>query len=87
MAKVRTSVRMQVQIKTLSEQGHSVRRIARILRLSRRTVRKLDQKLATFIGVQQRMFAYFGGITPYMVVDNLKSGVHRADWYDPDVSL
>ena len=46
----------------------------------------LDQKLPTFIGVQQRMFAYFGGITPYMVVDNLKSGVHRADLYDPDVN-
>ncbi len=205
MAKERTSVRMQAQIKILSEQGHSIRSIARILRLSRRTVRKflepapqptseiggwmetldweyvrqevygkgttvkqiqrevapdiayvkfwrafrekvsaqaspdqvtirldhkpaektqidfcdglfltdpvtghktltqfflgvlpfssyffgefvLDQKLATFIGVQSRMFAYFGGITPYVVVDNLKSGVHKADLYDPDVN-
>ena len=213
MAKERTSVRMQAQIKTLSEQGHSIRRIARVLRLSRRTVRKylestpcppsesglcavaeaggwvetvdseyvrqevygkgttvkqiqrevapeiayvkfwrafrekvspqasagqvtirlhhkpaektqidftdglfitergsgskiltqfflgvlpfssytfgefvLDQKLPTFIGAQQRMFAFFGGITPYVVVDNLKSGVHRADLYDPDVN-
>ena len=205
MAKERTSVRMQAQIKTLSEQGHSIRRIARILRLSRRTVRKflettvqpaaessswmetvdwenvrqevygkgttvkqiqrevapevayvkfwrvfrekvsvqaspdqvtirldhkpaektqidfcdglfltdavtghktltqfflgvlpfssyffgefvLDQKLSTFIGVHQRMFAYFGGITPYVVVDNLKSGVNKADLYDPDVN-
>jgi len=40
MAKERTSVRMQAQIKILSEQGHSIRRIARILRRSRRTVRK-----------------------------------------------
>ena len=40
MAKERTSVRMQTQIKILSEQGHSIRSIARILRLSRRTVRK-----------------------------------------------
>jgi hypothetical protein len=32
------------------------------------------------------MFAFFGGVTPYMVVDNLKSGVHRADLYDPDVN-
>ena len=205
MAKERTSVRMQAQIRILSEQGHSIRRIARILRLARRTVRKflepapeptgggggwmetvdweyvrqevygkgttvkqiqrevapdiayvkfwrafrekvgaqasadqvtirldhkpaekiqidfcdgvfitdpvtgnktltqfflgvlpfssyvfgefvLDQKLATFIGVQSRMFAYFGGVTPYVVVDNLKSGVHRADLYDPDVN-
>ena len=213
MAKERTSVRMQAQIKTLSEQGYSIRRIARILRLSRRTVRKflelttepagesglsagaqaggwvetidweyvrqevygkgttvkqigqevapeiayvkfwrafrektarqaspeqvtirlhhklaektqvdycdglwitertggkktltqfflgvlpfssytfgefvLDQKLSTFIAVQERMFAYFGGVTPYLVVDNLKSGVHKAHLYDPDVN-
>jgi hypothetical protein len=46
----------------------------------------LDQKLATFIGVQSRMFAYFGGVTPYVLVDNLKSGVHRADLYDPDLN-
>ncbi len=205
MAKERTSVRMQAQIKTMSEQGHSIRSIARVLKLSRRTVRKylepvaqppsenggwdekidwdyvrqevygkgttvkqiqqevapeigyvkfwrafreqagrqaspeqvtirlnhkpaektqidfcdglwitewgtgkktltqfflgvlpfssytfgefvLDQKLSTFIGLQQRMFAFFGGVTPYVVVDNLKSGVHRADLYDPDVN-
>jgi transposase len=205
MAKERTSVRMQAQIKIMSEQGHSIRSIARVLKLSRRTVRKylqptalpptesggweeeidwdyvrqevygkgttvkqihqevapeigyvkfwrafreqaglkaspeqvtlrlnhrpaektqvdfcdgifitdrnsgkktltqfflgvlpfssytfgefvLDQKLSTFIGVQQRMFAYFGGVTPYLVVDNLKSGVHKADLYDPDIN-
>ena len=40
MAKERTSGRMQAQIKTLSEQGHSIRRIARILKLSRKIVRK-----------------------------------------------
>ena len=46
-----------------------------------------DQKLPTFIGVQERMFAYFGGVTPYLVVDNLKSGVHSAPiCYDPDVN-
>lgn len=203
MAKERTSVRMQAQIKIMSEQGHSIRAIARVLKLSRRTVRKyleplaepasqsggweekidweyvgqevngkgttvkqigrevapeiayvafwrafrervgrpaeqvtirlhhkpgektqvdfcdgllitdpasgkktltqfflgvlpfssytfgefvLDQKLPSFIGVQERMFAYFGGVTPYLVVDNLKSGVKRADRYDPDVN-
>jgi transposase len=40
MAKERTSVRMQTQIKIMSEQGHSIRRIARVLKVSRRTVRK-----------------------------------------------
>lgn len=205
MAKERTSVRMQAQIKLMSDQGHSIRSIARVLRLSRRTVRKylepapqlpndsggweekidwdyvrqevygkgttvkqigrevapeiayvkfwrafrektsrqaspeqvtirlhhkpaektqidfsdglwitdpttgnkvqtqfflgvlpfssytfgefvFDQKLSTFIGVQERMFAHFGGVTPYVVVDNLKSGVHKPDLYDPDVN-
>ena len=205
MAKERTSVRMQAQIKLLSEQGYSIRAIARALRISRRTVRRfldhsttepaeppawvgvvdweyvrqevygkgatikqihrevapevsylqfwravrdqlpgqasphqvtirlhhkpaektqidfcdgvpitdpvtgkststqlfcgvlpfssytfgefvLDQRLPTFIGVQERMFSFFGGLTPYLVVDNLKSGVHRADLYDPDVN-
>jgi hypothetical protein len=33
MAKERTSVRMQTQIKIISEQGHSIRTIARVLRL------------------------------------------------------
>ena len=46
LAKDRTSVRMQAQIKTLSEQGHSIRSGARILRLSRRTVRKYLESAA-----------------------------------------
>jgi transposase len=41
MAKERTSVRMQAQIKTLFEQGYSIRAIARTLKLSRKTVRKI----------------------------------------------
>jgi transposase len=46
----------------------------------------LDQKLATFIGLHERMFAYFGGVAPYLVVDNLKSGVSKAHLYDPDIN-
>ena len=46
MAKERTSVRMQTQIKIMSEQGHSIRSIARVLRLSRRTVRKYLEPVA-----------------------------------------
>lgn len=45
-----------------------------------------DQKLPTFIGSQQNMFAFFGGVTPYVVVDNLKSGVTKAHRYDPDAN-
>jgi transposase len=32
------------------------------------------------------VFSYFGGVTPYLVVDNLKSGVHKAHLYDPDLN-
>jgi transposase len=46
----------------------------------------LDQKLPTFIGVQERMFFFFGGVTPYVTPDNLRSGVSRAHLYDPDVN-
>src|SRR5207237_9526316 len=46
----------------------------------------MDQKLPTFIAVQQRMFAYFDRVTPYVVVDNLKSGVYKADLYVPDLN-
>jgi transposase len=37
---------MQTQIKTMSAQGHSIRTIARVLRLSRRTVRKYLESVA-----------------------------------------
>jgi len=46
MAKERTSVRMQTQIKTMSEQGHSIRTIARVLKLSRCSVRKYLEPVA-----------------------------------------
>ena len=45
-----------------------------------------NQKLPSFLGVQERMFAFFGGVTPYVVPDNLKSGVSLAHLYDPDVN-
>lgn len=45
-----------------------------------------NQKLPAFIGVQERMFAFFGGVTPYVVPDNLRSGVHQAHLYDPDIN-
>ncbi len=41
MAKERTSVRMQAQIKRMSEQGYSLRGIARALRISRKTIRRI----------------------------------------------
>jgi len=45
-----------------------------------------DQKLPTFIESHERMWSYLGGVTQYVVVDNLKSGVKKAHRYDPDVN-
>jgi response regulator of citrate/malate metabolism len=55
MAKERTSVRMQTQIKIISEQGHSIRTIAPVLRLSRRTVRKYFRTGAVVAGENRRL--------------------------------
>jgi transposase len=44
------------------------------------------QKLESFLDSHDHMWHYFGGVTPYAVVDNLKAGVHKAHRYDPDVN-
>jgi transposase len=46
----------------------------------------LNQSLASFISSHERMWAFFGGVTPYVVIDNLKAGVRNAHRYDPDVN-
>jgi transposase len=45
-----------------------------------------NQKLSTFIESQERMWQFFGGVTAYAGIDNLKSGVSRAHLYDPDIN-
>ena len=45
-----------------------------------------DQKRPTFIESHERMFAYFDGVSQYVVIDNLKAGVNKAHIYDPDVN-
>ncbi|MDO8520188.1 MAG: IS21 family transposase [Deltaproteobacteria bacterium] len=45
-----------------------------------------DQKLPSFLRSQERFFASIGGVVPYVVIDNLKSGVTKAHRYDPDVN-
>lgn len=42
-----------------------------------------DQRQATFMRGIEKILAYFGGVTPYVTIDNLKSGVHKAHIYDP----
>jgi len=34
----------------------------------------------------ENAFRYFGGVTPYVTVDNQKAAVNQAHWYDPDVN-
>ena len=46
----------------------------------------MSQKLPDFIRSHERMWAYFGGVTKYVVLDNLKSGVSRAHRYDPEIN-
>lgn len=46
----------------------------------------LNQKLPSFIESHEKMWIYFGGVTPYVVVDNLKSAVNKAHIYDPDAN-
>lgn len=34
----------------------------------------------------ENAFRYFGGVTPYVTVDNQKAAVNHAHWYDPEVN-
>ena len=46
----------------------------------------LGQTLENWISCHIRMFEFFGGIPSGVVPDNLKSGVTRADYYDPEIN-
>lgn len=44
------------------------------------------QSLPDWISSHVRMFECFGGVPETLVVDNLKSGVHKSHRYDPDLN-
>jgi len=44
------------------------------------------QSLADWLGAHVRALEYFGGVPRAIVPDNLKSGVHRACRYEPDLN-
>jgi len=44
------------------------------------------QDTETFIRAIENAFRHFGGVTRTVVIDKLKAGVIRADWYDPDLN-
>ena len=44
------------------------------------------QTLPDWIGAHVRMFRFFDGVPRLVVPDNLKSGVHKASFYDPEIN-
>jgi transposase len=46
----------------------------------------LTQGLSDWIGSHVRMFEFMGGIPEVLVPDNLKSGVSKAYYYDPEIN-
>lgn len=44
------------------------------------------QTLPDWIGAHTRMFRFYGGVARLLVPDNLKSGVHKASFYDPEIN-
>jgi transposase len=44
------------------------------------------QTLPDWIEAHVRMFRFFGGVPRLVVPDNLKAGVHKASFYDPEIN-
>jgi transposase len=45
-----------------------------------------SQQLSDWLGSHVRMLAYFGGVPAAIVPDNLKTGIHRAHRYEPELN-
>jgi transposase len=45
-----------------------------------------SQTLPDWIGAHVRMLSFFGGVPRLIVPDNLKSGVNKASFYDPEIN-
>ena len=45
----------------------------------------LDQKVSTWLSCHRHAFEFFGGVPARVMVDNLKSAITRACYYDPEV--
>jgi transposase len=44
------------------------------------------QTSESFLRCLENAFRHFGGVTATVVIDNLKAGVLRADWHDPELN-
>jgi len=45
-----------------------------------------SQTLPDWIGAHIRMFRFYGGVPRLVIPDNLKSGVNKASFYDPEIN-
>lgn len=45
-----------------------------------------SQSLEHWLGAHVRAFSYYGGVSEVVVPDNLKSGVKKASFYDPEIN-
>lgn len=59
-----------------------------VLNFSKKTFGEFtwSQKRSDFLASHNRMWGFFGGVSQYLVVDNLKAGVNKAHRYDPEVN-
>jgi hypothetical protein len=46
----------------------------------------LSQRRDDLMRSIEKAFRYFGGVTPYVTVDNQRAAVDKAHWYDPEVN-
>lgn len=46
-----------------------------------------DQNIGTWLRCHYNAFEYFGGVPRHLVIDNLKAGVTRAVWDDPQLQM
>jgi len=60
-----------------------------VLKYSGRAFRKVVWKSSkeTWCRLHEEAFRYFGGCPQYVILDNLKEGVIKADIYDPDLNV
>jgi len=45
-----------------------------------------DMSLSSWISAHVNMYSYFGGVSKILTPDNLKTGVNKADYYEPDIN-
>lgn len=46
-----------------------------------------DQTIATWLRLHRNGFAFLGGVTERVVIDNLKAGIAKACWHEPQAQL